>query len=287
MSKAVVIRPRKPTVDWERIIPIWLHGRPAITCERYAPVIRDFREFVKSKTIGTVRLEDLQAFQDTLAGQKEATIRRKMSTIKSLLSFSHKTGLIPFNVGAALRMPVVLEQLTEKILPEEDIHAMINGEPNPRNQVLLRVLYGSGIRATEASGLDWKDVQPRDSGGQLVVLGKGSKVRVIRISPQTWKALLAIRPNDATPADPVFVTDQERRMSRNYISILVRRAARRIGIGAKVSAHWLRHGHASHSMDKGAPLSLIQKTLGHTDLTTTSRYLHVRPTESSSKYLGV
>lgn len=273
--------------DWDRMISLWLHGRPQITCERYLPVIRDFRQYVQSKPIPDVKLKDLQNFQDTLGEQKDATIRRKMSSIKSLLTFLHKTGLIPLNVGAALRMPTVRDQLAEKILPEADVHAMINGEPDPRKHVLLHTLYASGIRAAEASALDWKDVQPRDSGGQLVVLGKGSKIRVIRITQNTWQALQSIRPEDAQPDDPVFITGQDRRMSRNYISIVVRRAARRVGIAAKVSSHWLRHAHSSHSMDKGAPLALIQKTLGHTDLSTTSRYLHCRPDESSSKYLGV
>lgn len=68
---------------------------------------------------------------------------------------------------------------------------------------------------------------------------------------------------------------------------IVRRAAKRAGIDKEVSCHWLRHAHASHALDRGAPIHLVQATLGHSSISTTGRYLHARPTESSSSYLPV
>ena len=65
------------------------------------------------------------------------------------------------------------------------------------------------------------------------------------------------------------------------------KAAKRAGLSAEVSAHWLRHAHASHSLDRGAPIHLVQQTLGHASVATTGRYLHARPTDSSARYLGV
>jgi site-specific recombinase XerD len=67
----------------------------------------------------------------------------------------------------------------------------------------------------------------------------------------------------------------------------VRAAARRAGIAVPVSPHWLRHAHASHALDRGAPIHLVQATLGHANINTTGRYLHARPTESSSGFLGL
>jgi integrase/recombinase XerD len=67
----------------------------------------------------------------------------------------------------------------------------------------------------------------------------------------------------------------------------VRQAARRAGLALPVSPHWLRHAHASHALDRGAPLHLVQATLGHTSIATTGRYLHARPRESSSRFLGL
>ena len=68
---------------------------------------------------------------------------------------------------------------------------------------------------------------------------------------------------------------------------IVRRAAKRAGITKAVSPHWLRHGHASHALDRGAPIHLVQATLGHASVATTGRYLHARPSESSSTYLSL
>jgi site-specific recombinase XerD len=67
----------------------------------------------------------------------------------------------------------------------------------------------------------------------------------------------------------------------------VKRAAARAGLSAEVSAHWLRHAHASHALERGSPIHLVQATLGHADISTTGRYLHARPSESSARFLGV
>jgi integrase/recombinase XerD len=192
--------------------------------------------------------------------------------------------MIPFNVGAALRAPKIHDDLAERILTETQIRKMIEVEPIERDQVLLKVMYNSGIRATEASGLHWRDVQPRDESGQISVLGKGEKVRAIRLSPKVWAAIEELR-GKAGPNEPVFQSASGKAMTRFHITMVVKRAARRAGIPGKVSAHALRHNHATHAMDNGAPLALIQATLGHADLSITSRYLHVRPDASSSQYL--
>jgi site-specific recombinase XerD len=287
MSKALA--KAKPLTEWDRMLPMWLHGRPESTRYIYEPVIKEFRRSVEQKPISQITLEDLQLFYDECLEQRQKirTTKRKLSTVKSLLSFCHRCGMIPFNVGAALRLPKVPEDLAQKILTPEQIHRMIDHEDSTRNQVLLRVLYGAGIRASEASGLRWCDLQPRDNDGQITVLGKGQKSRTIRISARTWAALQSIRPADVLPETPVFVTSQGKAMGRRYISIVVSRAARNAGIPAAVSAHWMRHGHATHAVDRGAPLRLVQETLGHSDLTTTGRYIHVRPGESSSRYMDV
>jgi len=76
-------------------------------------------------------------------------------------------------------------------------------------------------------------------------------------------------------------------MDRLSVHRIVKLAAKRAGLGDAVSAHWLRHAHASHSLDRGAPISLVQATLGHASVATTGRYLHARPNDSSARYLGL
>src|SRR5262249_11199221 len=85
----------------------------------------------------------------------------------------------------------------------------------------------------------------------------------------------------------VFRSRSGKFLDRGYVRRLVRRAAAEAGVSGNVSAHWLRHSHASHAIDHGAPLSLIQATLGHASISTTSAYLHARPGDSSARYLAL
>jgi integrase/recombinase XerD len=266
---------------------MWLHGRPESTCEIYLPEIEKFRAWVHGKPIGQVTLEDLQNYAIKLMpDHKPRTVRRKLATVKSLLTFAHRTGAIRFNAGTALRMPAAPNDLAEKILTEKQVSQLIRCEPSKRKKVLLRVLYSAGIRASEAAGLRWIDVKPRsDRTGQITVLGKGAKTRTIKLPAKMWHALEEIRPKDVAPEEPVFQREDGGPMDRTYVTKVVARAARRAGIPLRVSAHWMRHAHATHSLDHGCPLPLIQRTLGHTSLDTTNKYLHVSPEDSSSRYL--
>ncbi len=95
--------------------------------------------------------------------------------------------------------------------------------------------------------------------------------------------------SDAGATDSVFSSrqgdDMGRHLDRTQVYRIVAAAALRAGIQGKVSPHWLRHSHASHSLEHGASIHLVQATLGHSDITTTSRYLHARPDDSSAMYL--
>jgi integrase/recombinase XerD len=93
---------------------------------------------------------------------------------------------------------------------------------------------------------------------------------------------------DAGVNEPVFSSRKlGGHLDRSQVLRVVQAAARRAGVAGKVSPHWMRHAHASHALDRGAPIHLVQATLGHSSVATTGRYLHARPTESSSKYLAV
>ena len=90
---------------------------------------------------------------------------------------------------------------------------------------------------------------------------------------------------DAGDNDPVFKSRKKGHLRAVQVWRIVGKAAVRAGITKAVSCHWLRHAHASHSLDRGAPISLVQATLGHSSVATTGKYLHARPSDSSSKYL--
>jgi integrase/recombinase XerD len=101
-----------------------------------------------------------------------------------------------------------------------------------------------------------------------------------------WHALVQLR-GDAGPDDPVFRSAKGGHLDPSAAHRVVKRAAARAGLPDAVSAHWLRRAHASHSLDRGAPIHVVQATLGHGSIATTGRYLRARPNDSSARYLAI
>ena len=234
-----------------------------------------------------MKLIDLQEFANTLWSLKPSSAHRVLSAVKSLLAFGYRTGYLPLDVGRTLRLPAVRDALAERILAEADVHRMLSLEPDERNRTLLTLLYASGCRVGEICRLAWKDLQATADAGQITVFGKGGKTRSIPLPASVWKQLLDLRGRGA-PEDPVFRSRKKGGFLRPLaIYRVVSQAAERAGIAGKVSPHWFRHAHASHALDRGAPIHLVQATLGHASLATTSRYLHARPKESSSRFLAL
>ena len=135
--------------------------------------------------------------------------------------------------------------------------------------------------------MKWKDTLARGDGGQVTFFGRGGRTRVVLLSRATWRALVSIRGN-AEPGAPIFASGKGGgHLDASQLHRIVRAAARRVGIKGSVSPHWFRHAHASHALDRGCPIHLVQATLGHASVATTGRYIHARPTDSSARYLPV
>lgn len=266
-----------------QLIELWLHGRSRHTQRAYRADAERFMA-VADKPLHRVILGDLQTFADGLGDLQSATRHRIMSSVKSLFSFGHRLGYLPFDVARPLRLPGLKVGLSARILDEGEVQRMFALEPNPRNAVILMLLYASGVRVSELCGLRWSDLQDRDGGGQVTVFGKGSKTRIILLPGSVWSRLLSLR-NGNLDNSPVFLSRKRGQLSPGQVWRIVVKAAGRAGISKAVSTHWLRHAHASHALDRGAPISLVQATLGHSSVGTTGKYLHARPTSSSAQYL--
>lgn len=268
-------------------VALWL-GRQASphTRRNYARQASAFRDHV-GKPLAAVTLGDVLGYVASLDGHASATRANAVAIVKSLLSFASQTGYLPVNVGAAVKAPSVKNTLAERILDEADVMRVLALEPAPRNRALLTLLYGAGLRISEVCGLRWRDLVARDTAGQATVYGKGGKTRVVLLSARTWALLDGIR-GAAGPDDPVFRSRKGRgALDASAVHRVVKAAAARAGLSPDVSAHWLRHAHASHALDRGAPVHLVQATLGHASVATTGRYLHARPMDSSARYLAV
>jgi site-specific recombinase XerD len=270
----------------DQLVHLWLHGRSLHTQRAYRVDVNRFQRGA-GKPLPTVTLRDLQHFSDSLTNLSPASRYRVLSSVKSLLSFGHRIGYLPFDVGRPLRLPALRSRLAERILAEAEVHRILSLEPNPRNRALLLLLYASGIRVSELCGLRWRDVQTNGNGAQVTVFGKGGKTRAIQIPASVAGLLTRLHP-EAAGDEPVFRSRKGGRPLRTAAVLrVVRQAAKRAGIELAVSPHWLRHAHASHALDRGAPIHLVQATLGHASVSTTGRYLHARPNDSSSRFLAL
>lgn len=185
------------------------------------------------------------------------------------------------------------------ILSEEDAIKLISLENNARNHTLLRLLYHCGLRVSEIVSLQWKDLTARSEGGQITIFGKGGKTRQVLISASMWKELMSLEGRFLGNERYIFQSRKGKAgtqaMDTSMVNRIVEQAAIRATIAiyyddngkkqSHVSPHWLRHVHASHSLDRGAPINLVRETLGHASIATTGKYSHARPNESSSKFL--
>ena len=195
------------------------------------------------------------------------------------------------NVARTLTPPAVKDDLAQRILSEADCIRMIDREPNARNHAMLRLLYHAGLRVSEVVNLKWENVRGTDKGAVLdIVLGKGGKTRHVLISQDMHRELLGL--NGQVGCDRYVFQSRKGKagtlpMLPRQVDKIVLEAARRAGIPGNVSAHWLRHSHATHSLKNGARHEVLQNTLGHKSITTTMRYVHLNPDESSSQFIKV
>lgn len=269
------------------LIDLWLHGRSRHTQRAYR---RDAERFLAAveKPLHRITLGDIQQFAGQLVESdlEPTSVYRTMSAVKSLFAFGHRLGYLQFDVARPLRLPALREKLAERILEETDVLRMIALENMPRNKVILLTLYSGGFRVAELCSLRWSDLQSRDKAGQITVFGKGSKTRTVLVPQSVWNSLMSLR-GDAPEHAPVFRSRKGGHLDESQVWRIVRKAAKRAGIAKDVSCHWLRHAHASHALDRGAPIHLVQATLGHSSVATTGKYLHARPADSSANYLPV
>ncbi|GJE56949.1 tyrosine-type recombinase/integrase [Methylobacterium thuringiense] len=280
--------------DDAQMVRLWLARSSSPNTRRNYE--REARRFLTQvgRPLASVRIGDLQEYLKGLTGSS-ATVGLAASALKSLFTFAQEVGFLRFNVGAAVKVPPIKNTLAERIMLESDALVMIRQEPVLRNRVLLTVLYGGGLRISEVCGLRWRDLAEREGSiGQATVFGKGGKTRVVLLSAATWAVLTALR-GDSEPAvadAPVFRSRKVASrtggaLDQSAVHRVVKATAARAGLSIDVSAHWLRHAHARHALDRSAPIHLVQATLGHASVATTGRYLHTRPSESSARFLGV
>jgi integrase/recombinase XerD len=268
------------------LIRLWISQKSVTTQKTYITISRQFLTFA-GKKLQEVKLEDvllwLESFQ--LRGKSQNTINNKLAAIKSLFSFGVKTGYLFANPASMIKTIKAKDALNERILQASEVKELINSATNERDRAILILLYILGLRISELVGLNWSDFQPTESAIAVTIFGKGHKTRTLLITRTLWSELKQLPRSDKTEA--VFLSRFGNRLDRHAIHRLIKKAVEKAGINPHTSAHWLRHAHACHSLNNGAGIDLLMNSLGHSSLAVTSRYLHVQPSECTSKFIDI
>ncbi len=262
----------------EDLVRLWLAQRSTNTQAAYRANTTRFLSHLHGlgRDMRSTTAADIQSYIDVLEGAA-ATKARRISSMKSLLSFAYRTGFTRFDVGKAIMAPKLPNNLAERIVSEEAVIRMITAANPGRDKTLVRLLYVAGVRVSEAEGIRWRHLHDRGEGVQVTVHGKGGKTRHVLLTSTVSKELAELG-GDAGDDDPVFLSRTGKPLRVRDIHNVVYRNAKKAGIQASVSPHcWLRHAHASHALDRGAPIHLVQQDLGHASVATSSRYWHATP----------
>jgi len=267
----------------QTLILMWLRNKSSSSVVTYTSSVKQFLEFI-DKNLTEVVLEDVQLWVSSLELRySPCTVANKTNAIKSLLSFGQKIGYLQFNVGVRVQTPKVKDNLAQRFLEVDEVRRLIEATKSERDFVLLALMYGCGLRVSEVCGLSWGDLKRRQKGGQATVFGKGSKTRVVLISASIWQRLMSLDRSEKT--DAVFISRTGKSIDRTRVHRIIKDCAKRAGVSENISSHWLRHSHATHAIEGGCDLHLLQQSLGHSSLAVTSRYLHARPDQGSSQFL--
>ncbi|RIK67606.1 MAG: site-specific tyrosine recombinase XerD [Planctomycetota bacterium] len=287
--------PAAAHADWPRLLERFVTylvtecGLAPNTIEAYQ---RDLREFIVEldgrDICSAERIDPLvvRGYLVRLSERKLAlsSIARHLVSVKMFLRFLYFSGVISSDVSALLETPKKWRKLPQTI-NHRQVDAMLAapqpGEPfYARDRAILELLYASGIRVSELAALKVSDVNL--SVGYLKCYGKGGKERIVPIGHaaidavgEYLRTLRGVLTESVGPVDALFVSRTGRPMDRTNIWRLVSRAAAAAGIQVPVGPHTLRHCFATHLLEGGADLRVVQELLGHADVATTQIYTHV------------
>ena len=229
----------------------------------------------------------------TKEGYVKASIARRVAELRSFGNFLVREDIVPRNPFRVISAPRVPQRLP-KYLTVEEVEELLNTPDTStalglRNRAIIEVLYGAGLRVSELAGMDVSNANL--SQGYVRVLGKGSKERIGLLG---GPAIQAIR-NYLKEGRPELLKEETQAMWLNHrggrlstrgISMMLRQTGEEAGLRISVSPHMLRHSFATHLLDGGADLRVVQELLGHANLATTQIYTHVSQSRAREVYLN-
>jgi integrase/recombinase XerD len=292
------------SLDGEEFLT-WLaveRGRAANTLAAYRRDLRAYESWLACRGVGLgqVAEDDVTAYVAHLrsAGRAPATVARALVSVRSFHRFLVDEGHTEADPTGEVGSPRVPQGLP-KALTEEEVASLLGAvvgqdATGRRDRAILELLYGTGMRISELVGLSLGDVSEDD--GMARVFGKGAKERVVplgrfaRLAIGEWLtasgrgAMTPVRWARRGDAEALFLNARGGRLSRQGAWGIVRRYADRVGLGDRLTPHVLRHSCATHMLDHGADIRVVQELLGHASIATTQVYTRVSTERLKSVY---
>jgi integrase/recombinase XerD len=269
----------------------WLaaeRGRSANTLSAYRRDLAQYVAWLDGRELAGVEPSDLEAYVAHLrgSGKAPASIARAVVAVRGLHRFLAEEGDVDRDPGAAVDTPRVPRGLP-KALREDEVASLLGAvvgfdPPARRDRAILEVLYGAGLRISELVGLSLGDVDVE--GGVLRAFGKGSKERIVpllghaRLAMTDWLApsgrgaMVPSRWARRGDAEAVFLNARGGRLTRQGAWGIIRGHGDRVGLRDRLTPHVLRHSCATHLLDHGADIRVVQELLGHASISTTQVY---------------
>lgn len=268
-------------------------GRSKNTLTNYEVDLRQFREYLSKQGItevGDIDAASIRVFlSNTLGyGAAKTSAARKLSAVRGFVNWLSARGLITSDPIAGLKGPKLPASLP-RALSYEDTDRLLREGPDPerhyqRDRLILELMYGSGLRVSELIGLNWEMVELPER--MMRIMGKGSKERIVPFGSGVRRLLEEWNAATGAKIDgPVFSSEKgAERLTVRTVHRLVLKAAARTGLHG-VSPHTLRHCFATHMLERGAPLNVVQELLGHESIATTQRYLLITTEQLRRSYM--
>ena len=259
------------------------------TINSYLSDIKEYQEFKKGDILSTKK-EDVLAYLKTIKKLESTTISHKISSLKSFFKYYQKREKIKVNPLANIKSPKIAKKLPTYLTLEEVsklLDVEIKSPYDARNKAILELLYSSGIRISELCNMQTSNYDSYECIIRLI--GKGSKERIIPLGDYAISVLEDYinnyRPKiNKKNINSIFINNRGDAISRQFIFKVIKKECLKKGIRKNVSPHNLRHTFATHLLQNGADLRIIQELLGHENISTTQIYTHVSNQELKNDY---
>lgn len=259
------------------------------TLKAYREDLVRFLAFIGDTPLHQLAVSDMLAFRESLAGKSPSVQARAISTVRSLFQWSVRHGFLRFNIAIVLDVPKVPVTSENRFLTDAEVQSLLRAlkERSARDYLIGVLLLKTGARLEEVTAIRWQHFyQDRKGYIGLTLHGKGNKTRDVQITPDLWTLIRAHRGTDAL--DPQDATPLVA-LSMRQIERVISDTAKAAGIQKRISPHWLRHTAVTMALEGGAPVEQVQQMAGHSDLRTTTRYIHAGKhlSQSATQYIHI